>query len=111
MKTTDNPRFSAPEGPRQVFYASSPGRWKKFVWSMRLIVSFMILSAVLVTIAVFRLEPVGLPPILSQNETYKTILNPDHPAMVKTRTSIAFQQARAKAGAHATFNYGRRVTR
>lgn len=111
MRTTDNSQYSAPEGPRQVFYASSPARWKKFVWSMRLIIAFLMLSVVLVTIAVFRRDPIGLPPLLSQNEAYKSILNPDHPAMVKTRASIAFQQARAKAGSRATFNYGRHLTR
>jgi len=111
MLPTDNSRSSAPEEPRQVFYARTPVRWKRFVWSMRLIIIFMIFSAILVTITVFRREPVGLPRILSQNDTYRTILNPDHPAMAKTRANAALKQAKAKTGTTATFNYGRRTTR
>ncbi len=111
MQTTEDSRASTPEEPRQVFYARSPARWKRFVWSMRLIVLFMVLASVLVTVTVFRREPVGLPRILSQNEAYRSILNPDHPATVKTRTNIDFQKARAKVGTLATFNYARRAAR
>ncbi len=65
---------------------------------MRLIILFMLLSAFVVTVAVFRRDPVGLPPILNQNDAYRSILNPDHPAMAKTAANLAIKQAKAKFG-------------
>jgi peptidoglycan-N-acetylglucosamine deacetylase len=111
MQPSDNSASFAPQEPRRVFYTRSPVRWKRFIWSMRLVIMFMILASIIVTITVFRREPVGLPRILSQNDAYRNILNPDHPAMAKTRTNLAFQQAKARTGSTATFEYGRRATK
>ena len=111
METSEDSRMSTPTEPRQVFYTRSPARWNTFVWSMRLVILFMILASVLVSVTVFRSDPVGLPRILSQNEIYRNILNPDRPAMVKTRTNVAFQQAKKKVGTEATFSYSHHPTR
>jgi cellulose synthase/poly-beta-1,6-N-acetylglucosamine synthase-like glycosyltransferase/spore germination protein YaaH/peptidoglycan/xylan/chitin deacetylase (PgdA/CDA1 family) len=111
MEASEGSRLFPPGEPRQVFYARSPARWKTFVWSMRLVILFMIFASVLVTVTVFRVDPVGLPRVLHQNEIYRNILNPDRPAMVKTHANLAFQQAKKKVGNTATFNYIRHPAR
>ncbi len=93
---------------RPVFLAENSNRWNRFLWIVRLAGAGLAIMTVVVTIAVINPEYVGLPKLLGENDVYKRLLNPDHPALARTKANAGFQRSRTHVPDKANFNYERR---
>lgn len=86
----------------QVFQTTTPKRWKSFLWVIRLLVFFIVISLVVIGLSVFRHETTILPKIISQNTLYKKLLKADMAAKPKRLGKSIFDSTKKLT---ATFNY------
>ncbi len=93
---------------RPVFFAANSQRWNRFLWIIRITGIVLVIMTIVVTIAVMNPEYVGLPRLLGENDVYKRLLNPDHPALARTKANAAFQRSRTNVPDKASFNYEHR---
>ncbi len=94
---------------RPVFYAENPARWRRFLWIIRISAAVLAFMTLIATFAAIYPEYVGLPRLLGENDVYKRLLNPDHPALARTKSNTAYQKARARVPNKAVFNYEHRA--
>ena len=93
---------------RPVFFAENSQRWSRFLWIIRIAGIVLAIMTAVVTIAVINPEYVGLPKLLGENDVYKRLLNPDHPALARTKANAAFQRSRTRVPDRPSFNYEHR---
>ena len=69
--------------PKQVFLAQTPSRWQRFKWSVRVVAFLFLLLLIILSLALWKTYPPGLPQIKQENEQFKAILEPDKHALIK----------------------------
>ena len=77
---------------KQVFLTTSPSRWQRFKWAVRLLIFLLILFIVVLVIAYKNAYSPSLPQLKENNEKYKAILHPGkHILMQETRINKAYE--------------------
>jgi peptidoglycan-N-acetylglucosamine deacetylase len=76
---------------RQVFQSSSPWRWRRFIWSFRLII-FLLLLVVAFGVADFFI----FPKLIDKNSAFKNMLDPNNPLSLANKHNIEFYDLNGK---------------